>query len=65
PDGAMGYPGNVKFVATYQLSDYALDLTLEAFPDCETPISLLQHQYFNLGTDNDVLDHRLRLAADR
>lgn len=65
PDGAMGYPGNVKFVATYQLSDYALDLTLKAFPDCETPISLLQHQYFNLGTDNGVLDHRLRLAADR
>lgn len=65
PDGAMGYPGNVRFVATYQLNDYVLDLTLEAFPDTKTPISLLQHQYFNLGTDDTVLDHKMRLRADR
>ncbi|MCB9992611.1 MAG: galactose mutarotase [Hyphomicrobiaceae bacterium] len=65
PDGAMGYPGAVDFVATYQLDGNALDLTLEAMPDRVTPISLVQHQYFNLGTGPDVLDHRLRLDADR
>jgi len=63
PDGAMGYPGNVNFTATYALSGNRLRLELSATTDRATPISLVQHQYFNLGTTNDVLDHAIQVNS--
>ena len=57
PDGVMGYPGNVNFTATYTLRGNKLRLELEATTDRATPISLVQHQYFNLGTSELVIDH--------
>ncbi|WP_375451152.1 aldose epimerase family protein [uncultured Devosia sp.] len=63
PDGAMGYPGNVNFAATYRLTGNRLRLELEATTDRATPISLVQHQYFNLGTGNDVLDHHVQVNS--
>lgn len=63
PDGAMGYPGNVNFAATYRLSGNKLRLELEATTDRATPISLVQHQYFNLGTTSDVLDHTIQVNS--
>lgn len=64
PDGAMGYPGNVAFEAVYTLRGNKLHLELTGRPDRKTPISLVQHQYFNLGTGPDVLDHVVAIAAD-
>ena len=63
PDGAMGFPGNVFFTATYTLIGNALRLELAGLPDRRTPISLVQHQYFNLGTGADVLDHEVTINA--
>jgi aldose 1-epimerase len=63
PDGAMGYPGNVNFAATYRLTGNRLRLELSATTDRPTPISLVQHQYFNLGTGADVLDHTIQVNA--
>jgi len=63
PDGAMGYPGEVKFTAHYRLEGNRLHLELSAMPDRPTPISLVQHQYFNLGTGPDVLDHEVTIKA--
>ncbi|MHA6299580.1 aldose epimerase family protein [Devosia sp. CAU 1758] len=63
PDGAMGYPGNVNFAATYTLSGNRLRLELTATTDRATPISLVQHQYFNLGTSETVLDHSLQVNS--
>jgi aldose 1-epimerase len=63
PDGAMGFPGTIKLKATYRLSGHRLRLELGATTDRPTPLSLVQHIYFNLGTGADVLDHRYRLAA--
>lgn len=64
PDGAMGYPGNVDFSATYTLIGNKLRLELTAVTDALTPISLVQHQYFNLGTSDNVLDHTYELVAN-
>ncbi len=61
PDGAMGYPGTVRFEAIYTLKDNRLRLDLSAQPDRPTPISLVQHQYFNLGQADTVLDHLVHL----
>ncbi|MFK4811488.1 aldose epimerase family protein [Devosia sp. ZW T5_3] len=63
PDGAMGYPGNVNFTATYRLKGHRLLLELTATTDRATPISLVQHQYFNLGTSADVLDHTIQVNS--
>ena len=63
PDGAMGYPGNVNFAATYTLSGNNLRLELTATTDRPTPISLVQHQYFNLGTSDHVLDHQIQVNS--
>jgi len=63
PDGAMGYPGNVNFEAYYTLSGNRLKLELRATTDAPTPISLVQHQYFNLGTGADVLDHTIQVNS--
>lgn len=63
PDGAMGYPGNVNFAATYSLSGNRLRLELSATTDRATPISLVQHQYFNLGTGETVLDHTIQVNS--
>ncbi len=57
PDGAMGYPGMVRFEATYRLEGNSLYLEMTGMPDRPTPISLVQHQYFNLGETDTVLDH--------
>ena len=63
PDGAMGYPGNVNFAATYRLTGNKLRLELDATTDRATPISLVQHQYFNLGESDDVLDHAVQVNS--
>jgi aldose 1-epimerase len=63
PDGAMGYPGNVNFEAYYTLSGNRLKLELRATTDTATPISLVQHQYFNLGAGPDVLDHTIQVNS--
>ena len=63
PDGAMGFPGNVQFSVTYTLRDNRLRLEMQASTDQKTPISLVQHQYFNLGTGPDVLDHLFEIHA--
>ena len=63
PDGAMGYPGSVNFAATYRLKGNKLRLELNATTDQATPISLVQHQYFNLGTTDDVLGHTIQVNS--
>jgi len=64
PDGAAGYPGTLKLKATYRLDGNKLRLEFGAVTDRPTPLSLVQHQYFNLGTSDDVLDHSYRFAVN-
>lgn len=61
PDGAMGYPGEIDFTATYTLTGKKLTLELSGVPDKPTPISLVQHHYFNLGITDSVLDHKVHM----
>jgi aldose 1-epimerase len=59
----MGYPGNVAFTAVYTLTGNRLRLDLSATTDRKTPISLVQHQYFNLGLTDTVLDHTYEIES--
>ena len=63
PDGDMGFPGNVDVTVVYTLKGNRLRLELSATTDKKTPISLVQHQYFNLGTGDTVLDHLYQIES--
>lgn len=61
PDGEMGFPGRVDFSAVYSLAGNTLSLEITGTPDRPTPISVVQHIYFNLGLTETVLDHTVHL----
>lgn len=63
PDGEMGYPGKLEISVTYTLSGNRLDIAFTATTDKPTPVNIVQHNYFNLAGQGDVLDHRLSIAA--
>lgn len=65
PDGEGGFPGNVDVSVRFAWrDDMTLEITYEAFTDRATVISMTNHSYFNLGVENTILTHRLRLRAD-
>jgi len=68
PDGDQGFPGRLKVLATYSLTnDNALRLDFTATTDRATVINLTNHIYFNLNGSSTapVQAHRLKLEADR
>jgi aldose 1-epimerase len=68
PDGEEGYPGNLKSVVTYRITEAnELKITYLAETDQATPVNLTHHSYFNLAGQGtgDILGHELMLNADR
>jgi aldose 1-epimerase len=67
-DGEEGYPGAVDASVAYTLTPRnELILEYTARTDKATPINLTNHSYFNLAGrgHGDILQHQLRLYADR
>ena len=69
PDAEEGYPGEVKITVTYfvPLEGNSISVSYTATTDKATPLNLTNHAYFNLAGEGSptVLDHRLRLNADK
>jgi len=66
PHLAEGYPGNLQVSATYQLKrDHRLEILFEAQTDQTTLCNISQNVAFNLNGSGSMLDHRLRIHADR
>ena len=68
PDGEEGYPGNLKAIVKYTLTDSSeLSIDYEATADKKTIVNLTNHSYFNLAGHNagDVLSHQIQINADK
>ncbi len=68
PDGANGFPGELKLKVTYLLSnDKELVISYEATTTQRTPLSLTNHSYFNLAGEGQgtVEDHLIQIHADQ
>lgn len=61
--GDGGYPGRAQFEVVVRLSDTRLTYEMRAEVDRPTPISLAQHNYYNL-TGGEIWDHVLTIAAE-
>ncbi len=66
-DGDEGYPGNLKCLVRYCLSDNnSLSIYYHATTDKPTIVNFTHHGYFNLAgyKTHDILDHELTVFAD-
>ena len=67
-DGEEGYPGNLKAVVDYHLTDSnELKIDYSATTDKDTVLNLTNHSYFNLKGEGhgDILGHLVTLNANR
>jgi len=67
PDGANGYPGNLKCCVDYSLNvDNELVIDYEFSSDRTTPLAVTNHAYFNLKGEGrgTILDHEVQILAD-
>jgi len=65
PEGEGGFPGNVDVSITFRWkTPLALEITYSAETDQPTILSMTNHSYFNLGTEDTILTHKLWLRVD-
>lgn len=65
-DGEEGFPGNLKTIVTYTLSeDNRVRIHYTATTDKNTIVNLTNHTYWNLKGGGDILDHLVTINADR
>jgi aldose 1-epimerase len=65
-DGDAGYPGALEARVRYHLDqNHCLSVEYEARTTKPTIVNLTQHTYFNLAGSGSILDHELRIHAER
>ena len=68
PDGTCGFPGNLKAVAVYTLTDEnELRIDYTGISDKKTVMNFTNHAYFNLGgyASGSIENHILQIDADK
>lgn len=65
PTGENGFPGCAKVTVDIRLNGACVTYDMRAEVDCVTPVSLAQHNYYNLGGGGSIWDHQMRCQADQ
>lgn len=63
-EGEAGYPGIVKLVVIYTLKEDGLEVKYFVRTSEATPVSIANHMYFNLGRDENINNHKVKITAD-
>lgn len=53
----------IDIILTYTLDGKKIRIKIEAIPDFEQVVNITQHTYFNLGTENTIHNHLLKVDA--
>ena len=65
-DSEEGYPGQLTVDVTYTLDQARLNIVTDATTTAKTPVSLTNHAYFSLASDQPTLKgHRIWADGDR
>lgn len=65
-DGEGGFPGNMELTVKYYLNgNNELHISYSATADRKTPVNFTNHAYFNLSGYETILNHQLKIEADR
>lgn len=65
PDGSQGFPGNLEVWQTITVSNNQIKIIFQASTDKNTVVNLTNHCYFNLNTDDSLIDnHHLQLFSN-
>lgn len=65
PDGAGGFPGNRRFMASYRIDGTDLHVDLAATTDAPTLVNLAHHGYWSLDGSRSWQGHRLEVMTGR
>lgn len=60
-----GYPGNLKAIVTYKISNNELHIIHEATTDFSTVVNLTNHSYFKLDTEDSIDHYQLKLNCPK
>jgi len=60
-----GYPGEVTLYVTYQLEKDKFYMIYDATTTKDTIISITNHAHFNLSLEDTILNHEVKVSADR
>jgi aldose 1-epimerase len=64
PDGDQGFPGALRAVVRFEVTDAGVRVWFEATTDASTVVNLTSHAYFNLNGSGTVDEHALQVFAD-
>lgn len=64
-DGEEGYPGTLTLFVTYELDGEYVKIIYDATTDSDTIANFTNHAHFNLSHEPTVLNHKVKVSADK
>lgn len=63
-DGEEGYPGRLTLSVRYTVHDGSITIDYKAVSDSDTVCNPTNHSYFNLASEGNIDDHKVKISSD-